>query len=273
MVLFLSNSFTSSSSHLPIQPVPVNLYYYHFAALMQIVNNTIPPRLVLPSHASNIMSMKYILELVYYLADLVPFKESEAVLNPVDRSPFARVIWVLPRGFQFPIEYGQQVTIPYLGTFWMDQFLDVDFKREIVWFQIGGIHMGNFDRPVPLGFLGVPFKSKHLPWDAYLSLMRIYTPINWVCAHSQDALEAPEESIIDLAQERAEQPSELDWDHRYKITCGHSAQDLCPNRFDPAYSPYLLAPESHSHPPLPSLPIYPSVPPSVYVSNGRERWI
>jgi hypothetical protein len=51
MVLFLSNPFsTSSPSHLPIQPVPVNLYY-HFGALMQIVNNTIPPRLVVPSHA------------------------------------------------------------------------------------------------------------------------------------------------------------------------------------------------------------------------------
>src|ERR1700742_2257191 len=129
----------------------------------------------------------------------------------------------------------------------MDQFLDVDLKQEIVWFQIGEIHMGNFDRPVPLGFLGVPFKSKHLPWDVYLSLMCIYTPINWVCAHSQDALEAPEESIIDLTQERAEQPSKLDLSHRYKITCGHSAQDLCqdlcPNRFDPAFSSFLLAPE------------------------------
>src|ERR1700748_3846953 len=152
MVLFLSKPFTSSSSHLPIQPVPVNLYYYHFAALMQIVNNTIPPRLVLPSHASNIMSMKYILELVYNLADVVPFKESEAVLNPVDRSPFARVIWVLPRGFQFPIEYGQQVIIPYLGTFQMDQFLDVDFKREILWFQIGGIHMRNLIGQFHWGF-------------------------------------------------------------------------------------------------------------------------
>ena len=73
--------------------------------------------------------------------------------------------------------------------------------------------MGNFDRPVPLGFLGIPFKSKHLLWDAYLSLMCIYTPVSWMCSHSQDALEAPEESIIGLAQERADQPSELDWDH------------------------------------------------------------
>jgi hypothetical protein len=159
MVLFLSNPFAFSSSHMPIQPVPVNLYYYHFAVLMQIVNNTIPPRLVVPSHASNILCMKYILELVYYFADLVPFKDSEAVLNMADRPPFARVIWVLPCGFQFPIEYGQQVIIPYLGTFRMDQFLDVDFKREVVWFHIGGIHMGNFDRPVPLGFLGDPSRA------------------------------------------------------------------------------------------------------------------
>ena len=133
--------------------------------------------------------------------------------------------------------------------------------------------MGNFDRPVPLGFLGVPFEGEHLPWDAYLSLMHIYTPVNWVCSHSQDASEAPEESIIDLAHERADRPSKLGGDHRYRIVYGHSAQDLCPNHFDPAYSPYLLAPESHCYPPLPSQPIYPSVPASVYVSNARERWI
>jgi hypothetical protein len=52
---------------------------------MQIVNKTIPPRLVVPSHTSKILSMKYILELVYFLADLVPFKDSEVVLNMADR--------------------------------------------------------------------------------------------------------------------------------------------------------------------------------------------
>jgi hypothetical protein len=77
--------------------------------------------------------MKYILELVYYLRILY-FKDSEVVLDMADRPPFARVIRVLPRGFQFPVEFGQQVVIPYLGAFWIDQFLEVDFKQEVVWF-------------------------------------------------------------------------------------------------------------------------------------------
>jgi hypothetical protein len=216
MVLFLSNPFTSSSSHThePIQPVPVNLYYYHFRALMQIVNNTIPPGLVVPFHASNLLYIKYILEIVYYFADLVPFKDSEVVLDMADRPPFARVIWVLPRGFQFPIEYGQQVVIPFLGAFWIDQFLEVDNQvRDYIWFQIGGIHMGNFDRLVPLVFLGVPFKSKHFPWMC-IFLLCIFIPMSIKYAPLSRCVGS---SRRDLAHGEAEQPSELDRDHKYRI--------------------------------------------------------
>ena len=85
MIQFLSKLFTTSPSPIPIQPVPKNQYYYHFGALVHIVDNSLPPKLVIPSHASNILSMKYMLELAYYFAAQIPFKDSEIMLDKASR--------------------------------------------------------------------------------------------------------------------------------------------------------------------------------------------